>query len=209
MRRRPPRGGQLRNCSTAGVVLSLALCGAFIFSDWEIKEDVKLGFGVTTLTSTSTPWKAGKFRHPAVSSNTRIFATNSEQEPESKPTPYFKKASFDNTGGFKFMQPVIDAVYEPGSGKEIAFGVTKRKVTGPPPSPEEQQRRRQKAKDELVNISDDERQRRRTVSNVLYGVSIGMAALLLFTPVPAVSRLGLYLPLTFASAYGDSAKMGL
>eukprot|EP00468_Gymnochlora_sp_CCMP2014_P011025 CAMPEP_0167757988 /NCGR_PEP_ID=MMETSP0110_2-20121227/10224_1 /TAXON_ID=629695 /ORGANISM="Gymnochlora sp., Strain CCMP2014" /LENGTH=165 /DNA_ID=CAMNT_0007644225 /DNA_START=100 /DNA_END=597 /DNA_ORIENTATION=- len=107
------------------------------------------------------------------------------------------------------VKQVFEKLFPAGEGKQIVYGVLTRDLQNVPPSPEEQKRRRDKAAAELVNINDEERARRRMAGQIGYVFTIGLAATLIWLPVPPLARLGLFFPVAFSQSFIDSANKGL
>lgn len=123
--------------------------------------------------------------------------------------PTQAREEFVNEGDFQFMKDAIKTQFTPGSGKKITWGVLTDEVTGPLPSEAEQSRLRAVAAEKLVNIDADERTRRRTVGQLAYIFTFVLGTAMIFYPVPAVARLGLFVPLSLAQGFTASADKGL
>jgi len=120
-----------------------------------------------------------------------------------------EKNDFKNDGPFQFMKLVIDEQFVPGEGKQVYNGVLTKDLDKPVPSQQEQLALREEAKKNLVNIGKDERERRRKIGQIGYGITLVAAAALIYFPVPAFARLGIYFPLALAQGFIASANEGL
>ena len=120
---------------------------------------------------------------------------------------------FENDGLFSFMQPVLPLIGF-SEGRTTYYGPAVKVDESDYPSEEEQQMRREKAEEEMTNIGQDERDRRRYAGEIAYKVSIGYAIVSsLFLDDGSfnghIARFLLVLPLFFASGYTKSADTGL
>ena len=115
---------------------------------------------------------------------------------------------FVNDGPFFFMQPFLEVLgFKEGS--TTFYGPAKAVNPQDYPSTEEQLRLRQKAAEEIVNINQDERDRRIYAGNIAYKVSFAYAIFAgLFLQDPLL-RFLIVLPLFFAVGYTKSGQEGL
>lgn len=96
-------------------------------------------------------------------------------------------------------------------GKSIVFGVFQQDIDAASiPSASEQKERVAKATEQLVNIDDAERARRKTVGLGALGAAVAVYAGMLSLGVGLVPRfLGLYLPLAISAGFLKSSQEGL
>jgi len=111
------------------------------------------------------------------------------------------------------MQPVLPLIGFQ-EGKTTFYGPAVQVKESDYPSEEEQDARRIKAKEEMTNIGQDERDRRRYAGEIAYKVTIAYALLSsLFLDDGSFSghlvRFAVVLPLFFAAGYTKSADSGL
>jgi hypothetical protein len=120
---------------------------------------------------------------------------------------------FKNDGLFFFMEPALSLLGFK-EGRTTYFGPTIDVDEKDFPSEEEQQARREKAEEEMFNIGQDERDRRRRGGEIAYKVAAAYAiASSLFLDDGSfeghLARFGIVLPLFFAFGYTESADRGL
>ena len=105
---------------------------------------------------------------------------------------------------------VFGTLYEGGKGKKIAWGVFQQDVDAASvPSPEEQARRRDQAAVDLVNIDDEERERRKVAGLALVAFTVAFGAALLGAHAPATARFAIAPPMFLGVGYLASYKEGL
>lgn len=105
---------------------------------------------------------------------------------------------------------VFSKLFAGDSGRKIYLGVLQRDVDPDTvPSMEERAGRRDNAARELVNIDDDERERRLYVGGALSVVTLALGAFLLTSHAPAVERLAIAPPLFLSYGYIASWQKGL
>ena len=127
--------------------------------------------------------------------------------PPFQKTPSSLAASneFVNDGPFFFMQPFLE-VLGFKDGTQTYFGPAKNLDPKDYPSAEEQMKLKQQAAEEMVNINQDERDRRIYAGNIAYKVSLAYAIFAgLFLQDP-LSRFLVVLPLFFAVGYTKSGQ---
>eukprot|EP00980_Cylindrotheca_fusiformis_P000487 scaffold120_cov59-Cylindrotheca_fusiformis.AAC.3 len=117
-----------------------------------------------------------------------------------------------NDGPYSWIAPYLTlGGYEAGSSLQ---GGMPSKDQSSQLSEEEKERRRQKAAQDMVNINDDERQRRRELSNLFYKVTAiyaGISSLILDDGdlLGHLWRLAIFVPLSTAYGFQLSANRGL
>jgi len=120
---------------------------------------------------------------------------------------------FENDGPFSLMQPFLP-LFGFSEGRTTYFGPGIEVKESDYPSEEEQQARREKAKEEMMNIGQEERDRRRLGGEIAYKAAISYAivsSLILDDGSFSghLARFAVVLPLFFASGYTKSAESGL
>ncbi|GFH56934.1 hypothetical protein CTEN210_13410 [Chaetoceros tenuissimus] len=152
-----------------------------------------------------------------VTANSTAFQTSLQPLTQSRaPTPSFQRTStslaaskeFVNDGKFFFMQPFLQ-VLGFKEGTTTFYGPAKNLDPKDYPSTEEQMKLRQKASADMVNINQEERDRRIYAGNISYKISVAYAIFAgLFLQDP-LSRFLIVLPLFFAVGYTKSGQEGL
>lgn len=119
----------------------------------------------------------------------------------------------DDATGRDAVKEAFEKMYAPGTGKSIYFGVFQRDVRAEAgretPSDDVRAARRARAREELVNIDDEERARRLDVGKVAGGVTLVMAIAQLALGASRIERAVIAIPLFFALGFVGSAKSGL
>lgn len=120
---------------------------------------------------------------------------------------------FENDGMFFFMQPFLPLLGFK-EGRTTFFGPTVEVEESEYPSEEEQLARRKRATEEMTNIGQDERDRRRLGGEIAFKVAIAYAiASSIFLDDGSfnghLARFAVILPAFFASGYEKSADRGL
>eukprot|EP00980_Cylindrotheca_fusiformis_P012510 scaffold3073_cov66-Cylindrotheca_fusiformis.AAC.25 len=119
-----------------------------------------------------------------------------------------------NDGPYSWIAPYLTlGGYEAGSSLKGGM-VSKDKMSSRTLSEEEKEARRKKATEDMVNINDDERQRRRELSNLFYKVTAiyaGISSLILDdgSLVGHFWRFAIFIPLSTAYGFQLSAQRGL
>lgn len=131
--------------------------------------------------------------------------------------PVGAEASTMSDGAKAPLPPQADPIaqafsmlFSGGSGKEIFFGVLQRDVDpASVPSDEQRQKLREAAANDLINIGDDERERRRVAGTAMGGVTLALATGLLVSHAAPLARLAIAPPLFLSYGYLRSAQTGL
>ena len=116
----------------------------------------------------------------------------------------------DKAESFDPAATVISTAFQAGSGRRIAWGVLTEEVDpASVPSDAERQALRDTAAANLVNIDQDERDRRRVAGTALSVATAALAIGLLAVHADAVTRAATLPPVFLASGFLASAEEGL
>ena len=147
----------------------------------------------------------------SISSRARCFALPPVVDSEYEMTEGKKGASFQNP--IPALGDVFaDKLYSGGNGQRIKFGVFKEDIdpNEDPVDPSLAARRRAKAAEDLTNIDDDERARRRKVGYAGTTVTLALSAFLPLAGVPLAGRFaGEIFPVFLSLGFLLSAQEGL